>query len=431
MISSSGSDDTASGRSPSGGPVPEVPAAAPPAVSGRAPGRATDLRPALAVVTLVFLASSYFSIAVNSIALGAMFLLWAVAMAGDPSLRPARTILDYAFLAYVVAELLASAFSLDPSRSFVNAKRLLLIGIVYALASTLQNERDQKRAVAVLLGAAGVVGAIGVVKVLLGWIDANQRLGVFQFYMTTAGVMMIAALLLIPFVIHPATPRRVRIWSFLALIPVLISLYATVTRGAYLAVVAGAIAIAAIRNRRLLVPLAAVVALTIIFAPPFVESRIRSIVDLQHPENASRFMVWTASARIVAEYPILGVGDIDLGALFRRYAPPGYPDLWGHAHNNALQFLATLGVAGFAVVLWMFVRVWTAAWRVHRASRDAWFEGSVALGALAVFVGVQVHGLTEWSFGDQEVAVLLWTSLGLAMAVARSRGITDVVRRRP
>ncbi|MBP1655187.1 MAG: hypothetical protein H6Q28_1743, partial [Bacteroidetes bacterium] len=53
------------------------------------------------------------------------------------------------------------------------------------------------------------------------------------------------------------------------------------------------------------------------------------------------------------------------------------------------------------------------------------------LGALAVFVGVQVHGLTEWSFGDQEIAVLLWISLGLTMAVARSRGITDVVRRRP
>ena len=51
--------------------------------------------------------------------------------------------------------------------------------------------------------------------------------------------------------------------------------------------------------------------------------------------------------------------------------------------------------------------------------------------ALAVFVGVQVHGLTEWSFGDQEVAVLPWTSLGLAMAVARSGGITDVVRRSP
>ena len=230
-----------------------------------------------------------------------MLLVWAVAMAGDPSVRPARTILDYAFLAYVVAELLASAFSLDPAHSFINAKRLLLIGIVYALASTLLEVRDQKRAVAVLLGAAGVVGTIGVAKMLLGWIDANQRLGVFQFYMTTAGVMMIAALLLIPFAVHPATPRRVRIWSIVALVPVVISLYATVTRGAYLAVVAGAIAIAVIRNRRLLVPLAAVVALTIIVAPPFVESRIRSIVDLQHPENASRLMVWTASTRIVAE----------------------------------------------------------------------------------------------------------------------------------
>lgn len=416
MISSSGSD----GPGP-GGRVSTAGA------GGR--GGTPTLRLALAAVTLIFLASSFFSIAVNSISLGLVFLLWVAAMIVDPSLRPGRTILDYAFLAYVCAELLATAFSLDPARSFMNARRVLLIGIVYALASTLQEEREQKRAVAVLLGAAGVVGLIGVVKVLLGWIDVNQRLGVFQFYMTTAGVMMIATLLLVPFIVHPATPRRVRLAAIVALLPVVISLYATVTRGAYVAVVAGALAIAVIRNRKLLIPFAAIIALTVIFAPPYVESRIRSIVDLQHPDNSSRLMVWTASARIIAEYPILGVGDIDLGALFRKYAPPGYLDLWGHSHNNALHFLATLGVVGFAAVLWMFVRIWTAAWRVHRVMREEWFGGSVALGALAAFVGVQVHGLTEWSFGDQEVAVLLWISLGLAMAVARSRGITNVVQR--
>jgi O-antigen ligase len=388
------------------------------------------LRAGLAGVTLIFLASAYVSIAVNSIALGLVVVLWLAVMASDRALRPVPTILDVAFLAYACAELLASAFSLDPVHSLVNARRLLLIGIVYALASTLRAERDQKRAVAVLLASAGMVGAIGVFKVFLGWIDANNRLGVFQFYMTTAGVMMIASLLLLPFAVHPGTPRRVRLAAALALLPVLFSLYATVTRGAYLAVAAGAVAVAVIRNRMLLVPLAALMLLSVGFAPPFVESRIRSIVDLQHPDNASRLMVWTASARIVAEYPVLGVGDIDLGGLFRQYAPPGYPDLWGHAHNNALQFLATLGVLGFAAVLWMFVRMWTAVWRVHRAVRDEWFAGSVALGALGVFVGVQVHGLTEWSFGDQEVAVLLWISLGLTMAVAGSRGITGVIRRR-
>ena len=435
MISSSGSEGSAPGAHGPGNRGPDL--VAPPESAGgvhraglEGRGRTPLLQVGLSAVTLIFLASAYFSIAVNSIALVLMFLLWVAAMIADPTLRPSRTMLDSAFLAYVAVELLASAFSLDPGHSFTNARRLLLIGIVYALASTLQDGPGQKRAVAVLLGTAGVVGGIGIVKVLFGWIDANQRLGVFQFYMTTAGVMMIASLLLMPFVAHPATPRGVRLGAVLALLPVLFSLYATVTRGAYLAVVAGAIAIAAIRNRKLLIPLAAIVALTVIFAPPFVESRIRSIVDLQHPENASRLMVWSASARIIAEHPVLGVGDIDLGALFRQYAPPGYPDLWGHAHNNVLQFLATLGVVGFAAVLWMFVRIWTAAWRVHRAVRDEWFAGSVALGALAVFVGVQVHGITEWSFGDQEVAVLLWISLGLTLAVARSRGITDVVRRR-
>jgi hypothetical protein len=38
-------------------------------------------------------------------------------------------------------------------------------------------------------------------------------------------------------------------------------------------------------------------------------------------------------------------------------------------------------------------------------------------------VGLLVHGLTEWTFGDQEVATLFWISLGLSLA-AVGEGVT-------
>jgi O-antigen ligase len=86
-------------------------------------------------------------------------------------------------------------------------------------------------------------------------------------------------------------------------------------------------------------------------------------------------------------------------------------------HSIPLQFLVTHGILGSVVVAAMLFMIGRTEWRVYRRVRAEWFEGSLALGALAVFIGVMLHGLTEWSLGDQEIAVLVWTTLGFSLAV--------------
>jgi O-antigen ligase len=233
--------------------------------------------------------------------------------------------------------------------------------------------------------------------------------------------MMMSALLVVPFIIHPKTPHSVRWVALVGLLPIMISLYATVTRGAYLATAAGLLFIAFVRNRKLLVPFLVVVALLAVFAPPYVQDRLKSIVDLAHPENAARLTLWSAGFRIFADHPIVGVGDIDLHELFVQYSSPGSDLPWGHLHNVPLQLLVTLGAVGFVIVVGIFVRIFVVEWRIYKKVREEWLAGSFVLGALAVFVGFQVNGLTEWSFGDQEVVLLFWTTLGLALAVGARR----------
>ena len=369
--------------------------------------------------TYLFLASTYFSIAVNSIALGCLATLWGVSMVTQKRWDVVRTPLDAVFLAYVLAQLLSTVLSVNPVESFVNSRRLLLIGIVYFFATHIVERRQLQRAVLVLLGTAVLVSILGVLKLIFGSPEETVRLGIFQFYMTTSGLMLIAGLLLIPFVVGRGTPGAVRWAALAALAPVLISLYATVTRGAYLAFVAGIVFIALVRNRKLLIPLALIVVLILLFAPPYVESRIGTLTDMSHPENQTRIMMWTSGIRIAADHPFVGVGDIDLGDLMRHYADPGYPGVWGHVHNILLQVLVTLGILGLIVVVTLFVKVILVEWRLYKEVRHDWFLGSVVLGALAVVVGIQVQGLTEWSYGDQEIAVLLWTTLGMALAAGR------------
>jgi O-antigen ligase len=386
------------------------------------PGIGSGARAARFILTassLVFLASAFFSIAVNSLSLGLMAISWIALMAVERRWSVRTTPIDYAFLAYVLAELLATVWSVNQEQSLFFSRRVLLFGVVYFFASCLETRADARRAAAVLLGTAGLVGVIGVVKLLLGGPGENTRLGIFQFYMTTAELMMMALLLTLPFVIHRGTPAAVRIAALAVLLPVAVSLYATVTRGAYLAAAAGVVFVALARNRKILLPLLGLILLVIIFAPPYVTARLQSIVDLQHPENASRLVLWKAGLKIFADHPVVGVGDIDLGELLKVYAEPGYSGAWGHVHNVMLQILVTLGAVGGTVALALFTLIFVTEWRIYRRVREDWFAGSFVLGALAVFVGFQVNGLTEWSFGDQEVVIILWVTLGISLALGR------------
>jgi O-antigen ligase len=365
---------------------------------------------------LIFAASCFFSIAVNSLSLGLLALSWAGLMIAGRRWLAAPTPYDWFFLAYITAELIATAFSVNRPQSMLFSKRLLLIGIVYAIVANVTTAKDLRLFLLVLTGSATIVALIGIGKMLT---EITVRLSIFQFYMTTSELMMISILLVLPFAIFPGTPRRVRLLSLAALVPLGIALYATVTRGAYLAVIAGALFMAIVRNRWLLVPLTLTVVLIILLAPPYVQQRLASIVDPAHPENATRIALWEAGWIIFKHYPVVGVGDIDLRELFDQYATVEDPAHHGHLHNVPLQVLVTLGAVGFIALYALFVKIAIAEWKTYVAVRSDWFRGSVALGALGVFVGFHVMGLTEWSFGDQEVVILFWISVALSLVAGR------------
>jgi hypothetical protein len=52
-------------------------------------------------------------------------------------------------------------------------------------------------------------------------------------------------------------------------------------------------------------------------------------------------------------------------------------------------------------------------------TKHDWLLGSLSLGALASYAGFHIMGLFEWNFGDHEIAVLLWLTVGLSLASAK------------
>ncbi len=231
--------------------------------------------------------------------------------------------------------------------------------------------------------------------------------GFFRNYLTYAHV------LLVPFAFALVSPvRRIR----LVVVPlVAVALVFSTARGAWVAAVVmlfGLLATGRRASGRLAV-IAAVVALAWVLSPGF---RAQSIPSLTRTdENAGRIAIYAANLDIVHDHPILGLGF----GRYQRVSRPYYDrhplaDRRSHAHNNFLQIAAESGLVGLAAFTLLFVTalrygaetVWTARDPAVRAT---------ALGACLALTGFLIGGLTQYTFGDSEVAMAMWATLAVLM----------------
>ncbi len=150
------------------------------------------------------------------------------------------------------------------------------------------------------------------------------------------------------------------------------------------------------------------------------QSRLLAIFDPNHPSNTNRIAFWRAGIKIFKDYPIFGVGDIDLADYYRQYKRPFDKEIQGHLHNNFFHVLATLGLFGLLAVLYLFFKIIRIDIYIYNAIKDKPFVSSYALGTLAAFCGFIVSGLTELNFWDHEITTLIWFTFGLNIAFFKS-----------
>jgi O-antigen ligase len=395
--------------------------------------RRSRLDAAAFLFLLLFAASSAFSIALAQIGYFTALALWLGGMGASRRWEWPRTPLDPFFLAYAVMELAAAIGAQDRPTAFLYLqRRLLLLPLVSLCAGAVRTPREAEL---VLRGL--VLSAVGVAMVSLfplvthfgDFLLFRRRLGEFQIYMTAGGIQMIALLLILPFLVHRDTPRRIRTAGAVLLVPLVINLLFTFTRSAWLGFAAGILVLGVLRAPRLIAILAGAAVLLVLIAPAELrEARLLALVDPTHPHNISRLHMWQVGWRAFQDYPLLGVGDIGMETIWPRYADPDW-GTEGHLHNNIIMWAVTLGTAGLAVLAGLFVTAWRAAARIERRLRGHWFGGSLAAGGLAVMAGFHTAGLFEWNYGDAEILMLVWAVIGLVLAAGRVLPDTPPQRR--
>jgi len=131
-----------------------------------------------------------------------------------------------------------------------------------------------------------------------------------------------------------------------------------------------------------------------------------------------RAAVWTASAAMLADFPVSGSGYGTYREVFPRYTPPGARARFAQAHNDYLEILLEGGLLGFALLLWLVaafgLQVQRRIRRVGSARRLLLYGLLAGIGALAL------HAFFDFNHQIPANALFFVTMCALLVPVSRT-----------
>jgi len=338
-------------------------------------------------------------------------------------LRPIYLPLGF-YTLFLFAAVLASD---QPGVSASGLGELSSLATLFFAPLLVRGERRVRQVVDGLLIMAGGSALVGLGQYLIGWGDIEQRLlGPFSHYMTFAGVLLLADLVLIS-QLSCGRGRR-DWWRWMILLAVNLALLGTLTRSAWLGFIFGLLLLAAIRAPRYLLIFAPAALLFLILAPVSVVHRVTSIGNLKDTSNYDRLCMAEAGLHIIAERPLLGIGPEMVRRRYPIYRHPTAPrPNVPHLHNSYLSLAAERGLLSLAAMLALLGGAsWTAI-RMYRAEGGA--HGPRADLLLAMLVGLaafSLAGLFESNWADSEVQRVVLFLLALPFCLEPQPALAGV-----
>ncbi len=399
-------------------------------------------QPHLENATLVFLilfaATSAVGISPMEIAYAGAFICWCLlvlssrftkAWHSSPLLAPGLT--------FLAANFVVILFSVDRGNSFKAVEQLVLMGMTLVAGNAVREKSRLKVLVFIWLAAAAIVSLYAFSQHLMG--EPRAR-AFFPGPMTLARILVLA--IAVAMTLSLCVTGPVRWFSLLCSAAMLAALYATLTRGAWLATCAALLFLAIIKKSRIVfVWLSLLVCLGVVLAAFYPDTRpgalVRSIIRPADPSSPrfyestyQRYWLYKSAVRIFLDPPITGVGQRNFAEVYGSYIPENMRSSdalradgtvytgWPHAHSLYLNLLATQGLLGFATLAWLIVTAMGLAWRNYRDRNDA-FVRAMALAILTAIVAFLAMGLLDENLRDSEGIMPLWFLLGVLWSIHR------------
>ena len=363
---------------------------------------------------LLFVASLQMSIFAAQILLTLMLVCWVALLIRDRT-RPSAPAFLVPLLIYGVLTLISSAFALDPWESFKDDKQLVLLIVVPAVYDLARGRRSTT-VVDVVITVAAIGAVYGIVQYGLLHFDSlgKRPQGISHHYMTFSGFLMLGISAVLARLVFGS---RDRMWPALLLPALIVALFLTLGRGAWVGTSIAVAVILSLKDFRLIAAIPVVVAVAFALAPDTVTRRMTSVFDLKDPSNRDRVSMLQTGLAMTRAHPLTGVGPNMVEKVYVQYRAPGAVEpVNQHLHNVPMQIAAERGIPALIVFVWFVVSLARSLMRMFNAGEN---RGLAATG-IAALVAMLAAGMFEYNFGDSEFLMLFLVLITLPFAALRS-----------
>lgn len=379
-----------------------------------------------AIGLFVFVIACNFSISASQIGLS-LAMIGFIALYKAGRIRPRPTPLDAPFAFMAVTGLLSVFRAEDLSRAIPELRIYLLIFCFYLAYWPRMSESFQKKLFTVFIISAGIMGALNSYRMPHLELAGNRAKGFFSTSMTFGECQALATLAILT--LFATVEKSVSRMSLLLLasIATTYSVMFSMVRGAWLGLAVGSIMLSFRYPKRIPAALLVIVIATLplVYFSPAIQDRFVGLslqqtaaiadqkIDAKF-QNASleasyrRLTIWMRGFQMLENNYAFGVGMNNVKTWYKRLASDFEfkADLiWGHQHNNFMQILAMTGYIGLFAFFYFIIEALKFAWRAYTAVGNNGVK-SIGTGAFSLLICFFITGLTEYSWGDEEVAMM-------------------------
>jgi O-antigen ligase len=298
--------------------------------------------------------------------------------------------------------------------------------LFFATVNNVESIKDIKTLLLALMVATGVFSILALIDYLMFEPSFGSRLS-FHYLDRNLNRFSKFYDIVIPINLTMVFVTKNKIKKLLFMFVLMLSL-ATIllmqTRGSYIVIFLGLLAITFVYRKKLFMFMLALPLVTIFLMPTNMTPRAKEMLNLQDYMRSGgvlhyRIDAWKGALRIISKNPLLGigVGKSIYGKTAREFQDLTIP--YVHAHNTYLQIAVELGLIGLGAFLWLFGTVFYHGIKSKLSLPHRDEKAILIFGIICGIGALFLHGAIA-SFYKNEAFFMLWFSVALLFALTEN-----------
>jgi len=354
-------------------------------------------------------------------------VIWLVRIREDREFSFTRTSLDLPILFFIFFASLSLIKSINIHHSLSALYRLISYVLIYFLViNNVKNKKEVNRLILSILGVSVFVTLYGLVEFFTS--NFTPPFSTFPNQNVFASFLLIPLSLVLGVLLFDRERKKTeKIILGIVGALFLFAIITTKSRGAFLSLALIVIFLGALKSKRYVLVVLALLILTFSLLPTPANSPLVRLITVggKDPYAYTRLSIWKSALSIFKDHPFLGTGLGTFQDAFSGYSFPveGVFARFGKkasfAHNEYLQIASEMGIFALGIFVWFLCVFFKKARELLKSFRGK-EEYGLVIGLVAGIMGVLIHSLVDFPLHAPAVIIFLTINAGIVMGLSSS-----------